>query len=62
MKNRLWILILSIFATCFVLGGCSDAREGSSSDFSSKQEAAWEDEAIEDQEHGEIELPEIERQ
>lgn len=64
MKKKLLIFILSVLTVCvgcFSFGGCGSEKESSSEDSTSQQGSTWEDEVIEDQEHGEIELPEVER-
>ena len=58
MKKKVLILIFSILTACLMVGACSGKKDSSDPD---SQGPAWEDEIIEDKEHGEIELPEVER-
>ena len=60
MKKKLFILFLSALMACLVFGGCG-GEDNTSSKPASSQGPTWEDEVIEDQEHSEIELPEVER-
>lgn len=70
MKNKFKLFILSALMlgmACFAMGGCgslfgsSESSEASSEsvETSSSQAPTWEDEDVEDQEHDEIELPEV---
>ncbi len=65
MKKKLSIFILLTLMVgigCISLGGCgSNDNSSSSPDSTSQQGPTWEDEIIEDKEHGDVELPEIER-
>ncbi len=62
MKKKLWVLIVSMLAACCLMGACGGGGESSSSSKpDSVPGSAWEDESITDQEHSEIELPEVER-
>ena len=66
MKKKLLFGILSILMLC-VFAGCGFNPNNSSDDSTSQNsstsesESTWEDEVIQDQDHGEIELPEVER-
>ncbi len=68
MKKRFLILIMSVLTACACLfsmsacGGSKNEKEDETSGGgNSEQTSTWEDEDITDEEHGEIELPEIER-
>ena len=59
MKKKLWILILTVVLVCFALVGCGEGNTPGGPDV--PPGSKWEDEVIEDQEHDEVELPEIGR-
>lgn len=66
MKKRFLILIMSVVTVCaclFSMSACGGSKkEDETSDGgNSEQTSTWEDEDINDEEHGDIELPEIER-
>lgn len=56
--KRFWMMALSALMVCFALFACAEQGESSAAPF--PQGPAWEDEIIEDNDHGEIELPEVE--
>lgn len=62
MKKRFLSFILSVFmlcGACFVFSAC--INKTSSEEPEQESSESWINEEIEDQEHGEIELPEVER-
>ena len=64
MKKKLWIAIVSLLTVCmgcFAFAACGEEEETPDNSSSQSQGPTWEDEIIVDQEHGGIELPEVER-
>lgn len=63
MKKKILIAVLSLLTVCmgcFAFAGCGEDETPTDSS-SQSNGPTWEDEVIEDQEHGGIELPEVER-
>ena len=63
MKKRVLTAILSVLTICvggMIFGACGDKGQENTNSSISQQGSSWEQEEIADQEHGEIELPEVE--